>query len=167
MGVGMFAPENRKPPASEADRKLKARLGLTGKGANNKRKGSEWEAVSGVSRARNAGSEDDEEDMGRSGVGRAKKRKRIVAVQESETTNPETAQTPSAQSAETSKSEEPELAGPSEKTTSSIPTDIEETPKTGTTTDQDSAANTDGKKRRKKKKKKTKATGQAGRATSS
>ncbi|KAF3025798.1 hypothetical protein E8E14_014603 [Neopestalotiopsis sp. 37M] len=166
MGVGMFAPENRKPPASGADRKLKARLGLTGKGANNKRKGSEWEAVSGVSRARHAGSEDDEEDMGRSGVGRAKKRKRIVAVQESETTDPETPQSPPAQSAETLKSEEPELAGPSEKTTSSIPTDIEETPKTGTTTDQDSAANTDGKKRRKKKKKKTKATGQAGGATS-
>lgn len=77
MGVGMFAPENRKEKeekrAKELEaRKLKARLGI-----KDKRKGSEWEAVSGVTRARGVGSED-EEELGRSGVGRAKKRKRII-----------------------------------------------------------------------------------------
>ncbi|KAK9772285.1 hypothetical protein AB5N19_13161 [Seiridium cardinale] len=91
MGVGMFAPENRTEKEETRkkeleDRRLKARLGLLGKG---KRKGSEWEVASGVSKAREQES-DDEEEMGRSGVGRAKKRKRIVAGEDVANTKAET-----------------------------------------------------------------------------
>lgn len=86
MGVGMFAPENRREREEKRkkegeDRRLKARLGI-----KDKRRGSEWEGVSGLGRARGAESED-EEELGRSGVGRAKKRKRIAVEADVEENN--------------------------------------------------------------------------------
>ncbi|KAH6657675.1 hypothetical protein BKA67DRAFT_655925 [Truncatella angustata] len=86
MGVGMFAPENRKEKEEKRqreleDRKLKARLGL-----KSKRKGSEWEGASGVARAREQ--ESDDEELGRSAVGRAKKRMRITSPPDVDTDKP-------------------------------------------------------------------------------
>lgn len=169
MGVGMFAPENKTKTdegrrREQEDRKLKARLGLAGK-----RKGSEWEAVSGVSRAREAAASDDE-DMGRSGVGRAKKRKRIVPVVEGSAEaegDLETAQLTKPESAETAKSEGGDDVVDSKETTVDIPTMVEADFKTGTTTDQDSTADANAKNRRKKKKRKNKSAGQVKDMTSS
>ncbi|KAI4592751.1 hypothetical protein KJ359_010511 [Pestalotiopsis sp. 9143b] len=168
MGVGMFAPENRTKTdegrrREHEDRKLKARLGLAGK-----RKGSEWEAVSGVSRAREAAASDDE-DMGRSGVGRAKKRKRIVPVVEGPEAEEdfETAQSTKPESIEAAEPEAGDDIADSKEATIDTPTMPEAGLKTGTTTDQDSAADANAKNRRKKKKRKNKSAGQVKGITSS
>ncbi|KAI0124926.1 hypothetical protein BJ170DRAFT_597775 [Xylariales sp. AK1849] len=80
VGVGMFKPENkdmsgRSTRKEREERMLRGRLGLLGK----RKAGEEV-----VRRARRGDSDDDDDDDGRSGVGRAKKRKRPSADEESD-----------------------------------------------------------------------------------